>query len=211
MFLTKKFPAPTRASAPALRQRPSRRLHRGTRAFTLVEVLVAAGLSGFILTGILTTFVMLGRSGYNAANYSIMESEARRALETFSEEARLSSNITWTSANSITLTVVNATGTSLVTYAYDSGSSGDTAQCFYRLAGAANSTATRLILVRHVSDFAFRRYKVVNGVDFTANNDLETKQIQITLRSVRTGVTTVAATNAVLSARVVLRNKVVST
>ena len=67
------------------------------------------------------------------------------------------------------------------------------------------------MLVRNVTEFAFRRYKVVNGVDFSAANDLETKQIQITLRSVRTGATTVAATNAVLSARVVLRNKSVST
>lgn len=184
---------------------------RRRRGFTLVELLVAAGLSGFILSGILTTFLMLGRSGYNAANYSMMEAEARRALETFSEEARLSSNITWNSGNSITLTVVNATGTHLVTYAYDTTNVGQTAKCFYRLPGAATSTAARRILVRNVSDFAFRRYKVVNGVDYSAANDLETKQIQITLRSARTGATTVAATNAVLSARVVLRNKVVST
>lgn len=181
------------------------------RGFTLVELLVAAGLSGFILAGILTTFAMLGRSGYNAANYSMMEAEARRALETFSAEARLASNITWNGPNSITLTVVEGSGTYLVTYAYDTATSGATSRCFYRLRGPANSTATRLVLVRHVSDFAFRRYKVVNGVDYTAANDLETKQIQITLRSVRTGATTVAATNAVLSARVVLRNKVVST
>jgi len=194
---------PTDPSLPSLRRR--------ARGFTLVELLVAAGLSGFILAGILTTFAMLGRSGYNAANYSMMEAEARRALETFSEEARLASNITWTSANSITLTVVNATSTYLVTYAYDTSTSGATSRCFYRLPGPANSTATPLILVRNVTDFAFRRYKVINGVDYTAANDLETKQIQITLRSVRTGATTVAATNAVLSARVVLRNKVVST
>ena len=196
MSPTKTFPLP----------RPARR-----RGFTLVEVMVAAGLSGFILSGVLTTFVMLGRSGYNAANYSIMESEARRALETFSQEARAANNITWTSANSVTLTIVTATTTYLVTYAYDASTSGATAGCFYRLLGAASSTSTRLILVRNVTDFAFRRYKVVNGVDYTAANDLETKQIQITLRSVRTGATTVAATNAVLSARVVLRNKAVST
>lgn len=188
---------------------PRRRHAR--RAFTLVELLVATGLSAFILTAILSSFTMLGRSGYNAANYSMMESEARRALETFSQEARLASNITWTSANSVTLTVVTATGTTGVTYAYDASATGPTAKCFYRLAGSASSTATRLVLVRNVSDFAFRRYKVVNGVDYSAANDLETKQIQITLRSVRTGATTVAATNAVLSARVVLRNKVVST
>jgi len=69
-----------------------------------------------------------------------------------------------------------------VTYAYDSATTGATARCFYRKTGAASSTATPLILVRDVNDFAFRRYKVVNGVDYTAANDLETKQIQITLR-----------------------------
>ena len=67
------------------------------------------------------------------------------------------------------------------------------------------------ILVRDVSEFAFRRYKVINGTDYTATNDLETKQVQITLRAVKRGVTTVNATNAVLSARVVMRNKRVTT
>jgi len=41
----------------------------------------------FILTGVLSAFLMMGRSGYNAANYSMMEAEARRALESFSEES----------------------------------------------------------------------------------------------------------------------------
>ena len=188
-------------------------------AFTLLEMMVATALSGFILAGVLSSFTMIGRSGYNAASYSIMESEARRALETFSEEARQASNLTWSSANTssapncVTLTVVTSTSTYRVTYAYDSATTGATAKCFYRLLGEPNpnSTSGRRILVRDVTDFAFRRYKVVNGVDYTAANDLETKQLQITLRAVRSRSTTVDATNAVLSARVVLRNKVVST
>ncbi len=184
---------------------------RGQRGFTLVEVMIAAGLSGFILSAVLSAFLMIGRSGYNASNYAVMEAEARRALETFSQEARQANNILWNSANSVTLTVVASSGNYTVTYAYDTGASGDTARCFYRLLGAASSTATRLVLVRNVTDFSFRRYKVVNGVDYSAANDLETKQIQITLRSTRTGITTVATTNAVLSARVVLRNKSVTT
>jgi Tfp pilus assembly protein PilV len=183
---------------------------RPTRGYTLVEVLISATIAGFILLGVLTTFLMIGRNGYNAANYSIMESEARRALETFSEEARMASNIIWNSANSVTFTVAAASSYQ-VTYAYDSSAAGATAQCFYRMLGTAASGNAKLILVRNVTDFSFRRYKVINGVDYTANNDLETKQIQITLRAVRTGITTVATTNAVLSARVVLRNKVVST
>lgn len=192
---------------------PTKRRSRAAaqRGFTLVEVMIASAISMAVLAGILSTFLMIGRSGYNAANYSVMESEARRALESFSEEARMANNITWNSATSVTLRVVTSTGTQLVTYAYDSSTTGDTAKCFYRVLGNASSTATRLVLVRNVSEFAFRRYKVINGVDYTANNDLETKQIQITLRSIRTGATTVDATNAVLSARVVLRNKAVTT
>lgn len=182
-----------------------------TGGFTLVEVMIAAGLSGFILTAVLGAFLMLGRSGYNAASYSMMEAEARRSLETFSQEARLAKNIVWNSSNSVTLTVVNSAANYTVTYSYDGSATGATAKCFYRVLGSASSTSARLILVRNVTDFAFRRYKVVNGVDYAATNDLETKQIQITLRATRTGVTTVDTTNAVLSARVVLRNKPVST
>ena len=187
----------------------------GTRpalqGFTLVEMMVGATIGSFVLAAILSTFLMLGRNGYNAANYSMMEAEARRALETFSEEARMASDLTWNSSTSVTLTVYASSGTYQVTYAYDSSSSGATAQSFYRQLGAPAGAGAKTILVRNVTEFAYRRYKVVNGVDYAATNDIETKQIQITLRSVRTGITTVATTNAVLSARVVLRNKAVST
>lgn len=183
---------------------------RSARGFTLVEVMVSALLSGMILAGVLSAFLMLGRSGYNAASYSIMEAESRRALEIFSQEARAAQNIVWSSTNSVTLTVVSSSGNYQVAYTYDPSTSGNSSKCFYRVL-LSDPTRTKQILVRNVSDFAFRRYKVINGVDYVAYNDIETKQLQITLRSVRTGSTTVNATNAVLSARVVLRNKQVST
>jgi hypothetical protein len=169
--------------------------------------MISAGLSTILLSGILSSFVLVGKNSYNAANYSIMEAESRRALGTFTAEARMAENITWTSATNVTLSVVSSTGNYTVTYAYDGSTVGPTARSFYRQLG----TAPAFILIRNVTDFAFRRYKVVNGADFAATNDLETKQLQIALRTVRTGVTTVDATNAVLSARVVLRNKHVTT
>src|SRR5690606_28949793 len=88
----------------------------GRRGFTLVEVLISAGLSAFILAGVLSTFLFLGRSGANMQSYSDMESEARRGLELFAQDVRQASSITWSSEISITLTV-NATS---ITYSYDS-------------------------------------------------------------------------------------------
>jgi len=173
--------------------------------------MAASSLSGIVLSGVLSSFVLLGQNCYNAANYSVMEAESRRALETFTREARMADNVTWNSASSVTLSVPGASSSYLVTYAYDSATIGATARSFYRRLGDASSTNPRLVLVRQVSEFAFRRYKVINGVDFTAANNLETKQLQISLRTIRTGATTVNATNAVLSARTILRNKPVST
>lgn len=179
---------------------------RDRRGFTLLELLISTALASVVLVAVLSAFLMIGRTGYNASSYSIMEAEARRALETFSIEARMASNVAWTSSNSVTLTVLSSTSNYTVTYFYDT----DT-KSFYRVLGPAGSSAGRTTLVRNVEDFAFRRFKVVNGTDFVAANDLETKQLQIMLRTVRSRSTAVDATNAVLSARVILRNKVVST
>lgn len=185
---------------------------RSTAGFSLTEVIIVATLSAFIMAGVMTSFLALGRNGYNTVNYCIMESDARRALERFAQDARMASDIAWSgsdpdSTNSITLTVLTGTSSTVsVTYAYDSSTTGTTAKCFYRREG----TGTPLILARNVEAFAFRRYKLQNATEYPAKNNTETKQIQLTLRCVRTGVTVVDATNALLSARVVLRNKKVT-
>ncbi|HEY8836512.1 MAG TPA: prepilin-type N-terminal cleavage/methylation domain-containing protein [Dehalococcoidia bacterium] len=182
--------------------------------FTLTEVMIAAALSSFVLAGILSAFLMIGRTGFNSSSYSELEAEARRGLEIFAEDARNASDIHWNSNQSITLTVSTGTNaTLLTTYAYDPQVSSPTYGTFYRLLGAADATGSRQILVHQVApDFSFQRYKIEQpGIaDNSATSDLETKQIQLTLRATRTGATTVEANHAVLSASYVLRNKRVS-
>lgn len=175
---------------------------RRTRAgFTLVEVMVSATLSVFVLAAVITSFLFLGRSGANIQNYSDMEREARRALEQFAEDTRQASAVSWTSANSLTL-VVNA---SSIAYAYDSG----TAQFTRTVDGGTPS-----VLLRGITAFSFKAYTITTApiTDFstaaartTANRT--TKQIQISLSAQRTSTTVATATNTVLSARFILRNK----
>src|SRR3954470_22743460 len=57
--------------------------------FTLVEILMATTLSSIVLLGTLTAFLMLLRSGIRLSNYSMMESQTRRAFEQLGVDARM--------------------------------------------------------------------------------------------------------------------------
>ena len=182
---------------------------RRSPGFTLAEVMMAAALGVFVLAGVMSSFLFIGRSGFGAENYNDMQNTTQRALELFAEDARAASNIQWNNSQSITFTLPTMTNaTTTVTYAYDSNATSPTYQCFYRL----SSPAPLQVLVRGVTtDFAFARYKLdSSGNASTAGNDLETKQIQLTLRAQHTGSTVVTASNSAVSACYILRNKRVS-
>jgi prepilin-type N-terminal cleavage/methylation domain-containing protein len=179
--------------------------------FTLTEVIIATTLSTVVLAGVLSAFLMIGRTGFVASNYSELESQARRGLDVFGSDVRKATDVRWNSSESITLSLATATSaTTLVTYAYDHQAGSATYGCFYRVLGDASSALPRLVLIRNVAaDFAFQRFKLdrTGETDNAAATDLETKQLQVSLRATRTGVTTVAANQTALSARYVLRNK----
>jgi Tfp pilus assembly protein PilW len=166
--------------------------------------MISAGLGAFILAAVLSTFLMMGRSGANLQNYSDMESQARKALEIFAEDVRQASNVTWNSSVSMTLTVNSVT----TVYEYDSS----TATFYRRVPGETRTLITGVTS----GSFVFTAYNV-NGTSLslastsdrtTANSS--TKQVQISLQASRSNTTVVAATNTVLSARFILRNKVVT-
>lgn len=184
---------------------------RRTRGFTLVEVMIGAALSSFILAGVLSTFLFLGRSGANVQNYSDMEAQARKALEIFAEDVRQANAITWNSAVSVTLTV-NAAN---VVYEYVDTAAATSArpEGYYRTVSGSDR---RLINGITAGTFAFKAYNVAGAllpVDTSANRtaaNSSTKQLQISLECSRSNTTVVAVTNTVLSARFILRNKVVT-
>jgi len=167
--------------------------------------MISAALSGMILAGVLSAFLFLGRSGANIQNYNDMEAQARKALEIFAEDTRQASSVTWNSDVSLTMIVDGAS----VTYTYSSTSSS-----FTRVVGSSKMTLLTGIIAPTSGNPFFRAYTITGTeiTDFssaaartTANNT--TKQVQISLRASRTTTTVSTATNTVLSARFVLRNK----
>src|SRR4051812_26901447 len=117
------------------------------RGFTLVEIMIGATLGSMILLAVLTTFMMLLRSGVAAQNYSEMEEQTRRGFEQLGIDARMASDMKSTDSTrtvgvttmrtSVTLTVPNnyvGTGNK-VTYGYDS-----TNKLFYLLPGDGTSS-----------------------------------------------------------------------
>jgi len=194
---------------------------RGRRrlsGFTLVEVMIGASIGSYVLLGILTMFGFLNRSGARLTYYNAMALESRRALDEFSQDVRMASDVVWNSSSSITLTVPDnyTTYSNKVTYAYDSATSGTYKRSFYRVPGTpAEDTATpnrRTILARNVTACTYTRR---DRLDNLATSDASTKRLELTLRisttavaAAATGVVnTVAATENTISATYLLRNK----
>ncbi len=169
----------------------------------MVEVLIGSSLAAFVLAGVLSTFTFLSRSGLKLQDYNDMEAQARKALEYFAEDVRQASAIAWTDSTTLTLTVNSAS----VVYTYTS-----TDKTFYR----RDASGTKSLLTG-ITQFQFKGYTITGTqiTDFSTAAALaiagkSTKQLQISLEASRSNHSVVAATNTVLSARFILRNKIVT-
>jgi Tfp pilus assembly protein PilW len=182
------------------------RRSRRDAGLTLVELMIASGIGSFVMAGILSVVLMMGRSGMSASNYADMEAQSRRAVDEFAQDVRMSSDLTWNSSTSVTLTVPDnyATSGNKVTYALDTATTGPTAGSFYRLPGTTSSGSPRIALARNVTSLTFMRYTRTNTA---ATDDFSAKRLQLTMNLRTTAQTTVDQNTLVVSASYVLRNK----
>jgi hypothetical protein len=184
--------------------------------------MISAALATIILAAVLSTFLMLGRTGANIQNYTELEDEARKTLETFSREARLAVSVAaGYSSTSVTLSIPDTSSnrTSIaytVTYAFDTAN-----KKFTRTGPPVDQptgTVTTQTMINNVQQISgvnpFNYYRFVTGGGYqngftsnTAGNVTEIKQIEINFVALRSSVTVASATNKVLSARFILRNK----
>lgn len=184
--------------------------------------MISAVLSVIVLAAVLSTFLMIVRTQANAANYVDLESEARYALEIFSQEARMADSVgSAYSSTSVTLGIPDSSSSSTsvaysVTYTFDTA-----AGTFTRTGPPINDptgpVSTTVLIngvqeIPGVNPFNYYRYVTTGGYvdgfqNNTAANATEIKQIEINFIAKRSNVTVSAATNKVLSARFILRNK----
>jgi prepilin-type N-terminal cleavage/methylation domain-containing protein len=191
-----------------LKTRPRGPASVAARGFTLVEVMVAALLSGLVLTGVLTASLQLMRSSVRITQYAEMSTQVRRGLEQLGHDLKIASAVTWNNASDITLTLPTTGGsTTQVTYAWTSAT-----QSLFSVPGADSTVTTgRVFLVRGIPALAdgsagltFARYDRDGNAATTA---LATKRVQVNLNVVRQTAQTAAATDTAVSAIFILRNK----
>ena len=189
---------------------------RSRRAgFTLVEILIAASIGSFVLAGVLASFLMLVRSGIRVSNYSMMETQTRRAFEQLGIDARMSnniiSNITSGTLNSFVLTIPS---NDLLTqrgviYGYDTSDS--TNKKFYMVPtvpGTNNPATTgRIDLVTNVSSLTFLRYDTSGTlIPASTPSDAGVKHIQVSLSVTRSQAGVANTTQVIRSSAFTLRN-----
>lgn len=205
---------------PASLSAPSRRASalRRYSGFTLVEVMIGSTIGSMILVGVMSSFLMIGRSSQRLYYYNIMEAESRRTLEEFAQDVRMGSDSFYNSSTSVTLTVpdnyTTASTPNKVTYAFGTATdaTGTTyTNCFYRKPGIATSTDTPTIFIKNVTSCSFTLYTVLGGDPIdpvaSATHDADTRRIELKLTVSNTRSTLVAATDNIVSATYLLRNK----
>ncbi|HWA25604.1 MAG TPA: prepilin-type N-terminal cleavage/methylation domain-containing protein [Lacunisphaera sp.] len=185
---------------------------RRPAGFTLVEVLISISLGSMVLAGVLSAFLMLARSGIRTSNYSVMETETRRAFEQLGIDARMAnnfvSNFTGSVITSFTLTIPSndLTTQRQVTYGIDSSDSAN--MKLYMVPGAdPTATSGRLVLVSRVTGLTFLRYDA-NGtlIPTSTTSDAGVKHVQASLSVRRSTSGVAAATQVIRSSAFTLRN-----
>jgi prepilin-type N-terminal cleavage/methylation domain-containing protein len=171
---------------------------RRARGFTLVEVMISSALCAMLILAATTTFVFLLRGERSLANYSEMNAKARKILEQMGRDFRTCGDVPSGGFNSTSVTLSVPTNTSgaawqSVTWSYNPA----TGSVSRTVGGIASIYAT------NVSSFTFSYYNI-NGV--APSNDVELKQIQLSMRIVR-NVASATTSEYVISAQFTLRSK----
>lgn len=178
-------------------------LCRSRQGFTLMEMMMALAAGGVLLVAVMASYSMASRGFVSAGNYFDLEQDARITLEKLARDARQATGLTAYAPSDISLAVATnfsasgtVTGTKIVRYYQGLGANSN---YLYRVDGASTNT-----IASNVTSLQFIEYDrnlVTNGIQ---PSDCKLLQVDITLRKYTLENPN---TEQILSARIVLRNK----
>ncbi len=178
-------------------------LNRRRRAFTLVEIIVAAGLAGIILVAVLSLAFFSARSFAALTNYVDLDNISRNTLDHMLREIRQADALTYYSTNTLTFQHTDPTTGSPFTVSYVYSPTGRT---LTRIQGSM-----RNIMLREC-DFLrfsiFQRNPLPGTWDQYPTATVDTcKLVQLSWVCSRTILGARVNTESVQSAKVIIRKK----
>lgn len=187
-----------------------------TRAgFTLVELLVAVSLAGIVMTGMLTTYLFLGRSLVRLNNQQSLDEESRRLLLEFSQDFRKASRIAATTSpttpsdTEVRFWVPTSTSEFVITYRYTAGANFTGTVTRETAPDLSSAPTTSRVVASNLGSFDFDYFDAAdNAVTSFPNKLSSVRKVSFDYTAqtgyARTGTRTPVQTIA--SARLALRN-----
>lgn len=183
--------------------------------FTLVELIIAMTLSLMISAAVFQIFITIGRSSLRVVNYSIMETQTRRAFEQLAIDSRMANSFTATfnggviTSFSLTIPKEDLSGTSTVVYGYTT-IAGEDGQAFYYTYApdpAAPLVTKTLYLIRNIKNITIVRYdSTATEIPAATTSSTGIKHLQLSLSVKRGGGGVMDATQVIRSTSFTLRN-----
>jgi len=179
------------------------------RAYTLVELIVATGLLSIVLVSMVGTFMVFASGSKGVAAYTEMSQQSRKALELFARDIRAAEDVTTATQYDLLIQIPEDTyyGGGTVQYTFDSEFG-----IYSRIVrDKFDAVTSNEILLDGVAQFTFGFFDPLGQpLDYTQQSLLlSVKSVQIDAEMVR-GVSLTEATDYIISARFMMRNRPVT-
>jgi Tfp pilus assembly protein PilW len=180
---------------------------RGSRAWTLVEMLVAVGISAICGMALMGTYIFSVKSMASMYSYAVLDAYNRQAMDLLTREIRQSKQVVAYTTNSITILTANSDGSSgpKVTYSFN-----PTAKTMLR----SSTDGTSKVLLNNCSLLQFDLFTrcpsnaVFGSFPVAINNWSNTvKVLQLTWKTSIIQPSAVANSENVQTARIVIRKQ----
>jgi|GEM_PF-2630589 len=172
---------------------------RAKSGFTMVELLVATVLSVIVMAISATSLITIGKASAGVDNYSEMNFQSRLVLEKFGSDVRMGSTVDAFTASRFDFKYIDSTNTEKsVVYEYIPADA-----TLYR-----TEDATTIAVLQNLTNFSFDYFNLNLNEVPVGNSNLEVKGVRVSAR-MEQKVVSIGNSNEVLSARFMMRNRLV--